>query len=352
MKIDSLYTILIPSHNRPFDLNRLVNYYSKLKCEIIVCDSSDKPLDYAGTYNLLYMYLHGVSFFNKLKKGLAAVQTPYVLLHPDDDFVSILGLRKAATFLHENSNFVSVMGQSIGFVKNNKDVNLMLRNTDQYLALLKMKPSDSSTVRMHNSLTPYSQTVWTLHRTEVLRQFVHADISWFKSACLYERFFSLFFAIHGNTKFLPVFFCARQFENLIEEREQDKFNYTGPGTVLFSTEYKDEIGKMCKVLAAEMVRLENIPEEDAYVKIQSAVEQYKKTFHSNRHNFTNSKIDRFFSKYNPDKILAKFVKPIVVSNDRWGKSFFFQKNKLPCYRTSARDEIKNIVSIIRNDLKN
>ena len=151
---------------------------------------------------------------------------------------------------------------------------------------------------------------------------------------------------------MPIFFCARQLENTSSVREKDEYNYTGPGTVLFSPEYKNEIGKMCKVLAAEVVELENISERDAYNKVQDVIEQYKKTFHSNRHNLINGKLQQLLSKYNPDKILAKFVKPIVVSNDRWGKSFFFQKNKLPCYRTSARDEIKNIVSIIRNDLKN
>lgn len=80
-------TVIIPAHNRPERLRRLLDYYSRTDIKILVPDSSDHPFADAEKYpDITYLHRPKLHFLLKLKEVLPMISTPYVLYCADDDF--------------------------------------------------------------------------------------------------------------------------------------------------------------------------------------------------------------------------------------------------------------------------
>lgn len=67
-------TVLIPAHNRPEKLRRLLNYYSRSDVKVIVSDSSTDRFPFAGDFpNVEYRYYPNALFFDKINKVLSLI---------------------------------------------------------------------------------------------------------------------------------------------------------------------------------------------------------------------------------------------------------------------------------------
>ena len=97
-------TVIIPAHNRPERLRRLLDYYSRTDIKVLVPDSSDHPFADAEKYpDITYLHRPKLHFLLKLKEVLPMISTPYVLYCADDDFAVPSGIAQMTAFLDEHS---------------------------------------------------------------------------------------------------------------------------------------------------------------------------------------------------------------------------------------------------------
>ena len=67
-------TVIIPAHNRPERLRRLLDYYSRTDIKVLVPDSSDHPFADAEKYpDITYLHRPKLHFLLKLKEVLPMI---------------------------------------------------------------------------------------------------------------------------------------------------------------------------------------------------------------------------------------------------------------------------------------
>src|SRR6266566_8020957 len=126
-------TILIPSFNRPNELARGLSFLDLLKNEfpVIVADGSEPAISRKnGQTCSRYPNVRFKSYPSSLHMGircadaLRSVETPYVALCADDDFVAPSGVKKAQAFLDSNSDFSVALGRvfSLTYLPNRRGV--------------------------------------------------------------------------------------------------------------------------------------------------------------------------------------------------------------------------------------
>ena len=113
-------TILIPTHNRPAYLTRSLSWFLSGGFRVIVADSS-KTLndDVSRSQNSELTYLHRPGGYEtytaKIYEALRLVDTPYVALCADDDFILYEGLEQGVRFLDSNPDYAFYQGMAYFF---------------------------------------------------------------------------------------------------------------------------------------------------------------------------------------------------------------------------------------------
>lgn len=81
-----------------------------VKASILVADSSRQPFDFGSDPSLQYLHTPTMSLPAKLGSALEKVNTPFVMLVPDDDVIILQTVVKCCELLQKESNFSSVGG--------------------------------------------------------------------------------------------------------------------------------------------------------------------------------------------------------------------------------------------------
>ena len=111
-------TVIIPAHNRPERLRRLLDYYSRTDIKVLVPDSSDHPFADAEKYpDITYLHRPKLHFLLKLKEVLPMISTPYVLYCADDDFAVPSGIAQMTAFLDEHPDYSTAQGHYLTFTR-------------------------------------------------------------------------------------------------------------------------------------------------------------------------------------------------------------------------------------------
>lgn len=113
-------TILIPTHNRPAYLKRSLAWFLSGGFRVIVADSSRSLNDEVSRLeNSELTYLHRPGGYEaytaKIYEALRLVDTPYVALCADDDFILYKGLEQGIQFLDSNSDYAFYQGTAYFF---------------------------------------------------------------------------------------------------------------------------------------------------------------------------------------------------------------------------------------------
>ena len=94
-----LLTLVMLTHNRPRFMARAIRYYMGMPYQLLVMDSSpESSADLAAQYgNEQVSYQHCPEYaygaiMQKIRRGVALVQTPYLAFVTDDDFLTLEGL--------------------------------------------------------------------------------------------------------------------------------------------------------------------------------------------------------------------------------------------------------------------
>jgi glycosyltransferase domain-containing protein len=127
-------TIIIPTYNRPLELERSIEYWRDLSVTIHILDGSEKPwfpigpIDRASTVTYHHMPVHEnqtpmENFFQRITYGSKLSTTRFSALGCDDDFYTISGLVESLKILDSSHHIDAVAGRVLTFQKiENTDV--------------------------------------------------------------------------------------------------------------------------------------------------------------------------------------------------------------------------------------
>ncbi len=210
----SRLTIIIPAHNRPERLRRLLDYYAGTGARLLVPDSSDLP--YTGPVDpatTVYLHRPRLHFLLKLREVLPMIDTPYVVYCADDDFAVPEGLATVMDFLNAHPGHSMAQGHYLTFTpRPDGRITFLpryIRNFDSRIDL------DSPLERLASRTGIYASPLYSVARTDAFRRiYGHCFDSQgqprFRNLFLAEEYFMLAMLIAGKYATVPCFYSARE----------------------------------------------------------------------------------------------------------------------------------------------
>src|SRR3989344_4923217 len=228
MSISSDVTIIIPVHNRILFLPQVLEYYryfkDRTKPRIIVADSSSPEnltqnrdaIKKFNDVNIAYIPIQGANrtLFHKIAEALDSVETEFCVCCADDDFITASGLKETVEFLKNNKDFVAAHGNYISFYTKSSSYN---NHEEFYWQPIYSNHSiepDLPSERLTDQFLNYKQTLYAVHRTDVLKSIyreIMANLDIEVRVLLFSELLSAMLAsIAGKIKDLNVFYSARR----------------------------------------------------------------------------------------------------------------------------------------------
>lgn len=206
-------TVIIPAHNRPERLRRLLDYYSRTDIKILVPDSSDHPFADAEKYpDITYLHRPKLHFLLKLKEVLPMISTPYVLYCADDDFAVPSGIAQMTAFLDEHPDYSTAQGHYLTFTPHKGKISFYPR----YIRYFdKQVTGDTPRERLLQEKNMYASLLYSVIRTQAFQRMYAACFNpdgslRFRNLFLAEEFFNHAALIFGKYATLPYFYSARE----------------------------------------------------------------------------------------------------------------------------------------------
>lgn len=254
--------IIIPTYNRPEYLRRLLDYYNKYGrgFGIIIADSSadgNKKLnrEIISTFpdlKIRYVdkYLESTKPYYKFADSLNYASEKYSVFCGDDDFLIPDGLNKSIDFLEKNPDFTVAHGYYMGFLPKRGKFYWETRYPKE--SLVSPDPKE----RLFEHLSEYNlPTFYGIHRTDFFKIIYRELLSSGVDTVLFgEMLPSMLSVIYGKTKYLDVFYMARE----IGQRADYRLT---PMDYMKNGKYDIEYGKFKKCLMAHFAFSEKIIDE-------------------------------------------------------------------------------------------
>jgi glycosyltransferase domain-containing protein len=204
-------SLLIPTHNRHAYLRRALAYYGPAAFRTYVADSTPEPYKQVEDENLTYFHLPGLSLTGKIAYALEQVQTPYIVMCADDDFLIPERILDCIQFLESRPDYVAACGNSICYKKNSLASGKVVFAA-MYTHRLSYEVSAKDPFeRIRQFFTPYRGGFYAVHRTAILRKaFENADTA-IKNLFLNEYLTALYPLAMGAFAELPFLFHIREY---------------------------------------------------------------------------------------------------------------------------------------------
>lgn len=342
-------TVLVPSHCRHRHIQRLLCNLRDLNCRKVIIDSSPTPCDVSMYSGVDLYHKPDMSVPDKMRFGLQIVKTEFVFITPDDDLYSLVGFKKLYEYISNNHSCSTVSGHLIAFRYDSSGVNFFLKHSASYLALVNTPPEPNIKKRLMKALSPYTQTVWAIHRSDVVRNCFSEDLSWLKSLTLYERFLKMYSMIYGDVVFLDVFLGAREVENRVGLSSNLREHNLTPFVVFLESvdeKTKLELDSFVSTLAQRMSEETHEPIERSKKFIYSLFTRYEVEVSKVSTDVCSTPEMKILSQMNPDLLKQKTDDTVVISNDIFGKSYYNRKNMFPVYSKGYSSCLMGIRNLI------
>jgi glycosyltransferase domain-containing protein len=135
-------TIVIPTYNRPLELERAIEYWRDTPMTVHILDGSDKPWfpigQLPGPSNITYHYFApgkeeplSVGYKNRIRFAAQLPTTRFAAMIGEDDFFLVSGLSACLKILLENETICSVTGVTVGFENLANRTKWGLRNVER-----------------------------------------------------------------------------------------------------------------------------------------------------------------------------------------------------------------------------
>lgn len=254
-------TVIIPAHNRPHRLQRLLDYYSGTGIRILIPDSSDMP--FTGDIDnrtTVYRHFPRMHFFKKIREVLPLIATDYVLYCADDDFTVPAAINRIAGFLDANPDYSIAQGHYLTFTPQGNRISFYpryIRNFDNRIT------AGDATTRMLQEKGMYASMLYGVTRSDTFRRiysycFDDTGAMRFTNLFLAEEFFNHAMLIHGKYATIPCFYSAR------ERIKGSATETTVPASVIKrSPKYASEYNGFIHALALMLAEHEDIDISEA-----------------------------------------------------------------------------------------
>lgn len=262
-------TVIIPAHNRPERLQRLLDYYRGTGLRVIVPDSSDAL--FTGRMDpeqVVYLHRPGLHFLLKIREILPMISTRYVFYCADDDFIVPEAVCEIAEFLDRNPSYSCAQGHYLTFTPRGDGVRFTpryIRSFDSYV------DGDSAVERLTGQFGMYASVLYGVVRTDAfIRTYQYCFDSKgeprFRNLYLAEEFFHNSMLIHGCYATLPCFYSAR------EQIRNSAAQITVPSSVIKnSPEYRPEFDGFVRGLTLLLSECAGMPESESEALIRRVV---------------------------------------------------------------------------------
>lgn len=201
----SNFTVIIPTHNRHNYICRSISYFRDLEADVIYCDSSTERYNGEIPENIKYCHLPNKKFAEKILFALNKINTDFVALCADDDFILIEALYKGVAFLSKNRNYGTVVGKYIAF-KEEYDGNFYTRY-NQPPKDIELSPTKNAEVFFQN----YYQILWAMYDKKILaKSFRIINEAKFQNDNFIELVIGACACFFGGLKFLDELWGVRE----------------------------------------------------------------------------------------------------------------------------------------------
>jgi len=200
-------TLVIPTHYRHRFLQRNLDYHQNAGLPILVVDSTDIVFFGHKQYpNVRYFHYPNSPFHLKMADVFQHVETPYVAVCADDDFMIPSSIKCCIEFLENNSEYASVQGHYVSFRLDEKlEMGAMYTSTIGYHI-----NADTIADRIKQVINHRFHQDYSVHHTETLKYFYQEIHSHYSTRILGEYALPLIASINGKHKVIPVFHVARE----------------------------------------------------------------------------------------------------------------------------------------------
>ena len=177
-------TIVIPTYNRPLELERSIEYWRDTTVTVHILDGSEKPWfslgSLKGASNITYHHMPAEngqnpmeSVFQRIVYGSKLSNTKFSAIGCDDDFYTIAGLNYSLKLLKSQPNIDAVVGRVLTYQTNNRGQVLW------WCKYLNWKDHDSAK-SSDFSVRVFGKKNWFLYgvcRTDLWKGFLNASYS-------------------------------------------------------------------------------------------------------------------------------------------------------------------------------
>jgi len=266
------FTVIIPEHNRPEHLERLLAYYLSFGIKIIVADSSDKFFSHISNYENKIEYKHTPkkALAEKIREITNLISTPYVFMCANDDFIIPDTVNRVIDFLEENPAYNSGQGIYIDFCYKNGTI----MNSLRYRHMIGENISECNpSKRIMHLMSNYFQYYYCVYRTETFNRIyesvIHKDRTVIHNLNLLELYISLYPVIEGKHIVLPLLYSAREnISNSIGNTADDI------AEVISKKKYQTEYNDFITLLSSHLLETEHLTFHEAKDVIEKAVVYY------------------------------------------------------------------------------
>ena len=316
-------TILVPTFKRPFHLERLLSYYAACRFRgcVRILDSSPGTHLIRHHHEGLQVEWHDfdadIEILDKVLEGLRLIDTPYVQMCADDDFIDPVGINECERFLDSAPDFSAAQGECVHFQVSVKSAQDLSTKVIRHEPMSNIDDNDPVR-RLFTHITNYRPTHYALQRTErQVSEFSRiAQISG-AALTLLEPMFSFNCVISGKVKRLPICF---------EYREQHDQRLSGriPGwaDLITSSDWQPQFQIFGSFISDLLKRQGLSTDESDHLALLACQEWSKLCFNKyfvrkpevekilrqvSTHQIPNEKAPAPFSRKTPASLIRKFI---------------------------------------------
>jgi glycosyltransferase domain-containing protein len=205
----SQITIITPTYNRPHYLTRHLDYYADTGLRVFVEDSSDTPLEHPLTSapHVRYSWKPNRSFMEKFYALINAVETPYIALCSDDDFIIPEAMDTCIEWLNGHPEYSAADGQRMRVVnKNGRNYFTPELRTEGYPG--KHNNGEDKIARVKYQNIPHEGLVCAVVRTRYMKDVIRYCRGEYVKPDVFSIVLNVNLPAGGKTIILPILYSV------------------------------------------------------------------------------------------------------------------------------------------------
>jgi len=256
-------TLVVPTYKRYPFLKRLLKYYDgfAIPIKILILDSTaNEPSDHefnqlVSNNNIIWKkFSSDITYWARVAKATEFIETDYVTLCADDDFIIPGAIKKCIEFLKDNPDYSSAHGLYFSHqsAEQSKKTGFSIGPMN-HKVISETQDLSRDRVRAYLSGKTDYYPLYAVQRTETFRLIWSETNQFVSDWNLHELFSCCLSFIYGKMKILPVFYASREPNNYAQNNyEMYKRTYS-----------KDKVEKAIEGLAKHLKIVEDTSQEEA-----------------------------------------------------------------------------------------